>query len=909
MIEFAKNLFRSSPEDFIKYAYMIFLGRCPDEKGMSHYMNKLSDGALRFSVLVDILESKEYLSLDRARLTSFENVVACYRAVDSRLRYLRWVGFFGEDFELIFDKLADGYFAELAGIYSAFDDELKFCLLQSQRQTGRLALGDDYDLIENSGFFDREYYLERYADIRDAHLDPLVHYIKVGWREGRDPSPLFSTSGYLADNPDVAGVGKQPLLHYLTDGAKEGRRARAVVFQPILSCFDLVAPHCPRSPSFSSTIIDVLIPVFNGVEYLPPLFESLIKDAGLKFRVFLIDDCSTDPRVFDLLCEFRDSNPNIYIHVSRNDKNIGFVSTVNKLVAASTNSFVLLNTDTEVPPGWLYRLMLPILMDSNVASTTPFTNSGTIFSFPDYLKDNAIYRGMSVSDVDAYFKMVSLDDTVFDVPTGVGFCMGINREVVDNIGMFDPVFGRGYSEENDWCMRAVAVGYRHVHVTNLFVYHKHGGSFSTSEKSALQKRNHEILLSRYPSYPQLVSECVSLDKSRNVRGLIKRVIDRDFVFSDSVNNKSDLGGVDVFYVGHIASHSGVGQAARGNISALSKLNPNLYQYDLSDPSWLNCFFADFDRLLPAVVVFHLTAAELVSLVQSHSDRLSKLPLLSHVIGVWAWEFQAPSTDFSLAAAYLSEIWAISTYTLPAFSSLPPKKSVINHVVEENQLGSESIDGLMKIRESYDFLVGYIFDLNSYHFRKNPLGVINSFKKAFGEGGREALILKIGSAEKNKKDFDEIKRACDGYSNIFIFTDRWSASGVNYFYDVIDVYLALFRAEGFGLTIAEAMIKGVPVICSKYSGVIDFVGDGVIPVSYSEIEIPENWGPYRKGWICADPNIDEAATALQNLRASSDFGKQIGLLGASEVTRRLSSNSVAQMMMGSFKNIANEGCRS
>ena len=64
MIEFIKNIYRSSPEDFIHYAYMIFLDRRPDANGMSHYINKLSDGVSRFGVLVDILESKEYLSLD-----------------------------------------------------------------------------------------------------------------------------------------------------------------------------------------------------------------------------------------------------------------------------------------------------------------------------------------------------------------------------------------------------------------------------------------------------------------------------------------------------------------------------------------------------------------------------------------------------------------------------------------------------------------------------------------------------------------------------------------------------------------------------------------------------------------------------------------------------------------------------
>ena len=76
------------------------------------------------------------------------------------------------------------------------------------------------------------------------------------------------------------------------------------------------------------------------------------------------------------------------------------------------------------------------------------------------------------------------------MPTGVGFCMGVNKKVVDRIGMFDDVlFGKGYGEENDWCMRAAEVGFKNIIIPNLFVYHKHGGSFLGAEKEKLQNEN------------------------------------------------------------------------------------------------------------------------------------------------------------------------------------------------------------------------------------------------------------------------------------------------------------------------------------------------------------------------------------------------------------------------------------
>jgi hypothetical protein len=71
--------------------------------------------------------------------------------------------------------------------------------------------------------FDPIYYLYWYSDVRASGLDPLHHYLHYGWKEGRDPSSGFSTSGYLAANPDVAAAGHNPLVHFVNSGLAEGR--------------------------------------------------------------------------------------------------------------------------------------------------------------------------------------------------------------------------------------------------------------------------------------------------------------------------------------------------------------------------------------------------------------------------------------------------------------------------------------------------------------------------------------------------------------------------------------------------------------------------------------------------------------------------------------------------------------
>lgn len=81
-------------------------------------------------------------------------------------------------------------------------------------------------LITLSGAFDARYYLLTYEDIRRADTAPLHHFIKWGWKEGRNPSAAFNTAFYLQTNPDVLAAGVNPLLHYLRHGKKEGRLPR-----------------------------------------------------------------------------------------------------------------------------------------------------------------------------------------------------------------------------------------------------------------------------------------------------------------------------------------------------------------------------------------------------------------------------------------------------------------------------------------------------------------------------------------------------------------------------------------------------------------------------------------------------------------------------------------------------------
>lgn len=259
--------------------------------------------------------------------------------------------------------------------------------------------------------------------------------------------------------------------------------------------------------------IDIIIPVYNGYEYLTKLFAT-INQTKMKYRLIIINDKSSDERINKFLEKYKNRNPNVIL--INNEENLGFVKTVNKGLKISNNHVVLLNTDVELPNMWLERLMSPIILKNNVATSTPFTNSGTICSFPIFCENNEIFEGLNLEYIDKTFLNIKPRYTI--LPTGVGYCMGINRKALDKVGLLDSnTFGKGYGEENDWCQRAIKAGYDNVQVENLFVYHKHGGSFLSEEKKKLLEKNMTLLEKKHPNYLIDIENFCKIDPVRDIR--------------------------------------------------------------------------------------------------------------------------------------------------------------------------------------------------------------------------------------------------------------------------------------------------------------------------------------------------------------------------------------------------------
>lgn len=259
----------------------------------------------------------------------------------------------------------------------------------------------------------------------------------------------------------------------------------------------------------------VIVPVFNAAAVLADCLDSLGRTLGADDRVLLIDDASTDPAVAGLLQAFA-GQARCSVRVERNPQNLGFVGTVNRGMALCEQDVVLLNSDTVTTRGWLARLARAAASDPRVATVTPFSNHAEICSIPRFCQANPL-----PDDPEAMAARVAAHAPVYpELPTAVGFCVLITRRALGQVGDFDAAtFGRGYGEENDFCLRASGHGFRHLLCDDAYVAHRGGASFAPIGESpngvALQR-----LLARYPGYNALIADFIARDPLAPIRARI-----------------------------------------------------------------------------------------------------------------------------------------------------------------------------------------------------------------------------------------------------------------------------------------------------------------------------------------------------------------------------------------------------
>ncbi len=268
------------------------------------------------------------------------------------------------------------------------------------------------------------------------------------------------------------------------------------------------------SAQAATAAIDVVIPVYNAPVDARRCVDSVLAHTTGDYRLVLIDDASPDQGVAALFAELAARRlPQLLLLA--NDVNLGFTGTANRGMGLLQADVVLLNSDTIVTAGWLEALARCAASDPRIATATPFSNNAEICSFPHFCADNPWREGDDPEAVRAALAAAAVP-TYPDLPTGVGFCLYIRRAAIEALGVFDTAFGKGYGEENDFCLRAIERGLRNVLCDDAFVLHAGERSF-VGRKSELGPRNMALLLERHPGYLDLVRGYIAADPLRPLR--------------------------------------------------------------------------------------------------------------------------------------------------------------------------------------------------------------------------------------------------------------------------------------------------------------------------------------------------------------------------------------------------------
>ncbi len=261
--------------------------------------------------------------------------------------------------------------------------------------------------------------------------------------------------------------------------------------------------------------VSVIVPVFKGALETQACLAALaacVAASDAIDEIIVIDDASTDPAMARVLAAH--AGPSLI--VLRQPDNSGIVAAVTRGINAAQpgHDVILLNADTIVPVGFAARLKAAAHAAPTIASATPLSNDATILSLPDHAGHNPLTPA-EMAGLDAMLQARA--PNTLEIPTGIGFCLYLRRDALDDVGPLSPEWGRGYCEEVDWCLRARNRGWSHVAALDTAVFHKGSVSFGTVERAAILAHNHARLEQIYPEYIPEIRTFLATDPLQTLR--------------------------------------------------------------------------------------------------------------------------------------------------------------------------------------------------------------------------------------------------------------------------------------------------------------------------------------------------------------------------------------------------------
>ena len=271
------------------------------------------------------------------------------------------------------------------------------------------------------------------------------------------------------------------------------------------------------------------------------------------------------------------------------------------------------------------------------------------------------------------------------------------------------------------------------------------------------------------------------------------------------------------------------------------------------------------------------------------------------IAYWYWEFDTIPDSWLEHQHSIDEVWTATEFVargLRARLSVPVRTLFPGVRLAPFERRDKTYFGLSG--DSFTFL--FTFHMMSVMERKNPLGLVRAFKAAFGADERVRLVLKTSFGDRHPSQMQELREAAQG-ANITVIDQVYSPDEVLSLMYACDAYVSLHRSEGLGLTMAEAMLMGKPVIATNFSGNVDFMDDqNSLLVPYELVTLEQAIPPYEAGLQWAEPSTQGAARLMRRVFENQAWARKVGAQGKASAEANLSLQAAGRRITARLEEI-------
>jgi SAM-dependent methyltransferase len=272
----------------------------------------------------------------------------------------------------------------------------------------------------------------------------------------------------------------------------------------------------------------------------------------------------------------------------------------------------------------------------------------------------------------------------------------------------------------------------------------------------------------------------------------------------------------------------------------------------------------------------------------------------YTIGVWAWEVDVVPPSWDRAFALVDEIWVYSRYVEEILSHVSPVPVVrVPLPIVAPPPGGDI--GALHLPDGFTFL--FLFDFYSTLARKNPLGLVDAFTRAFAPGEGPQLVLKSHNGDFKPERLARLREAVGDRPDVTIVDRFLGEPEMAALMRRADCYVSLHRAEGFGLTLGESMALGKPVIATGFSANLDFMtAENSYLVRHREAEVGPEGENYPAQGTWAEPDVGHAAELMREVWEHQDAARERGARAQREIAEHFSLDAVGEAARARLKRL-------